>query len=237
MNKVEEKRQALAIELKSRIDKTESEQSVTQSTFDHGGNYYPWNDPTNEHHLYAKERLASFPANIRERITRFDLSGSADDIISQIPVDYGDKQKRYVYDRLTVQKLYDIISNVGIYKFLWVDKSEIVITATFFRSWMKSYPEFLWLMLKAKENFRLYNWEVNPDLKIMAINAFKEGLAGKRKESWNQIEIDKDGQPFIAKRSERFMPPPKWMIEVMLGINKEAKIESGKNQITELTLE
>lgn len=201
--------------------------------YKHNFDYKPWNDKENEYRDKAIKRLSELTSLTREKVTSFDFSLDANKVIQQIPVDYKTSNVSK-YNRVTVQKVYDIVSATGRERPVY-DEYDLVTRPTLMR-WKHRYPEFLWLMLKARENFRLYQWEVNPELKRLAIQALYDALSGKRTETWRTAMQGEDGKK-VAKVNKRTAPPPKWAIELILGLYDDKSRSGGKNQVTELTLE
>lgn len=194
-------------------------------------NEKPWLDSRNDYQEKALERLSELPSRISERVTDYNFDLDAEEVIKQIPIDSGGKSK---YNRQNVQQIYDIISATGLEKMVF-DEYDIIALNTLTK-WKRRYPDFLWLVLKAKENFRLQQWEVNPDLRVKAVSALRRALEGKRRERWNIVMQDEEGKKSF-KSSERKAPTPKWVIELVLGLRENETDGGGKNQITELNLE
>jgi len=207
-------------------------------------NIRPWLRDDNPEREFAKARFDSLSTKLREHISRFNLDYSVEEVLKEIPVYHYDlipntksairTNVDKLYTRLTVSQIVNIVSETGSFSEIW-DTYKIIGKDNFFK-WMHRYPEFLYLMLVAKENFRIYAWKLNPDIKRNAIKAIADAISGNRKEIYKIVTEDEDGNK-TKQISERTMAPPKWVIEKALGLDIEASEEKRGPQVTELTLE
>lgn len=217
-------------EVEERLDKVNSDNEEPNQT--NASNYKPWNDKDSKFYDKAQERMDELPIDVREHVSAFNLDAvSAEKILEQIPIEIRGKSK---YTRLNIQQMYDIVSKTGQYKFIY-DEFDI-ITRSCLSGWLKKYPEFLYLMLKAKENFRKSNWEVNPDLERKAVEALDDAVSGRRQRVQKIITEDEEGNK-RKKIIQTDKPPAKWAIEKIIGDEENRTDGGGKNQVTELTLE